>query len=71
MEISSLVVAVLMTLTGGMSLAFSVSNPEWFFRNRNVLCFVRCFGRTGARIFYGLLGVGMIAMGITIICQSV
>lgn len=67
MEISTLIAGILMILTGILSLTVVILNSEWFFRNRNVVYFVHCFGRTGTRFFYGMLGCGMVGMGVTMV----
>ncbi len=36
---------------------------EWFMNHRKARFFTWMFGRTGARIFYGLLGVVLIVVG--------
>jgi hypothetical protein len=49
---------------GGLfGLAGSILNWPWFFADRKARPIVRTFGRTGARIFYGILGVLMMLMG--------
>ena len=37
---------------------------EWYFQTSAAQTFVRWLGRTGARLFYVLLGVGLIACGV-------
>jgi hypothetical protein len=37
---------------------------EWFMNHRKARFFTSIFGRTGARIFYGLLGVGFVVLGV-------
>ena len=49
-------------LAGAFSLLGAVMNWEWFFRARKSAMIDRIFGRTGARIFYGILG-GILAVG--------
>ena len=39
-------------------------NQEWYFQTSAAQTFVRWLGRTGARLFYVLLGVGLIACGV-------
>ena len=36
---------------------------EWFMGDRKARYFVRLFGRGGARMFYALLGIGLIVLG--------
>lgn len=57
---------ILFILAGTFSVLASVKNWDWYFNNRKAQPFVRIFGRTGARIFYTLIGV--MIMGIGIVC---
>ena len=42
---------------------------EWYFQTSGAQTFVRWFGRKGARIFYVLLGLGLVACGtLAILC---
>lgn len=36
---------------------------DWFFEHRKAQPFVSLFGRTGARVFYALLGIGISVYG--------
>ncbi|MBN1648465.1 MAG: immunity 17 family protein [Spirochaetales bacterium] len=51
-------------LIGAFSLAAGIFNWDWFMKNRRAQFFVRVFKRTGARIFYGVLGLAAITIGI-------
>ena len=42
----------------------AVSNWAWFFESRKGRSFVKLFGRGGARVFYVLLGVFLIGLGL-------
>lgn len=55
---------------GIFSILASVKNWDWFFNNHKARPFVRIFGRTGARIFYGLLGIFIIFVGVMASVQS-
>ena len=46
--------------SGMFSMLGAVCNWEWFFNDCRARLFVRCFGREGARIFYFLLGLGLL-----------
>lgn len=61
---------VIVILAGAFSLLASVKNWDWYFNNRRARPFVRIFGRTGARIFYGLLGIFIIVVGVGAFVQS-
>jgi small neutral amino acid transporter SnatA (MarC family) len=56
--------SIFCVLAGLFSFAGAVSNWEWFMTNSRAAVFVRLLGRTGARIFYGLLGVFLAALGL-------
>jgi small neutral amino acid transporter SnatA (MarC family) len=43
----------------------SAFNWEFFFQNKRAQFFVKLFGRTGARIFYALLGLFLLYVGVT------
>lgn len=51
-------------LGGGFSLAGAIFDWDWFMNNRRARFFVSIFGRTGARIFYGGLGLFLIGLGL-------
>lgn len=58
---------VIFLLCGLFSIAGAVFNWDFFFSNRKARVFVRLLGRTGARIFYGILGIAIIVMGIMVV----
>lgn len=49
---------------GIFSLLGAVQNWDWFFNNRKARPFVSIFGRLGARIFYAILGIFIIVIGV-------
>lgn len=49
---------------GLFSLCGAWFNWDWFMTARKARFFVTVFGRTGARIFYGLLGSAFVVAGI-------
>jgi len=55
---------VIFILMGAFSLVAAVFNFNWYFESEGVMMFVRRFGRKGARIFYAVLGLVLIAGGI-------
>lgn len=57
-------ILVIFILLGLFSLVSAVFNFDWYFRTTGALTFVNWLGRTGARIFYALLGIGLIVCGI-------
>lgn len=57
-------VQILFIITGTISLLAAVFNWEWFFSTNNVQLLVRNFGRSKARLFYGILGIILWGSGI-------
>ena len=55
---------LLLIFVGLFSLAGAFFDWEWFMNNRKARLFVALFGRRGARIFYGLLGLTIVAFGV-------
>lgn len=49
---------------GLFSVVAAVLNLEWYFQTSAAQTFVRWLGRTGARLFYVFLGVGLITCGV-------
>ena len=51
--------------------AFAISGAafdwEFFMNHRKAQFFVRMFGRKGTRIFYGLLGGGLLVLGLLMV----
>ncbi len=47
-------------LIGGFSLLGGILNWDWFYKARKSAMLVKVFGRTGARIFYSVLGAFII-----------
>ena len=54
----------LLAAAGIFCLCGTVLNWDWFFESRKARGVVMLFGRSGARIFYGLLGTVIVVMGI-------
>jgi len=49
--------ALIISIAGGtFSILASIFNWDFFFNNRKAIIFMKMFGRTGSRIFYGILG---------------
>lgn len=53
----------LLILGGAISLGSAIFNWEWFFHSSKSRVIVSIFGRSGARIFYGLFGTGIMVFG--------
>ncbi|EAZ93140.1 immunity 17 family protein [Crocosphaera chwakensis] len=48
---------------GIFSLCGAILNWDWYMNHRKARFLVRIFGRGGARVFYGVLGLGLIILG--------
>lgn len=57
---------IIFVLAGVFSLLSSVKNFDWFFNNSKAKPFVKLFGRNGARIFYSILGIFIIILGLVL-----
>jgi hypothetical protein len=51
---------------GAFSIIAAIFNFNWFFSTNSAAIFVKWFGKKGARIFYGLLGLCLISAGASI-----
>lgn len=64
MQPSEYFILVLFIVLGVFSITASALNLDWYFQTDGAKMFVKRFGRNGARIFYVLLGIGLIACGV-------
>ncbi|MDR1258927.1 MAG: immunity 17 family protein [Tannerellaceae bacterium] len=64
MKISEYIVLTIFIVTGVISLTSALFNFDWYFQSQKAAPFVRWLGRGGARIFYGILGLTLIAAGV-------
>ena len=58
------VLQIIFVVFGFTSILAAIFNWDWFFNANNSQFIVKNVGRTKARMFYGLLGILMIATGI-------
>jgi Immunity protein 17 len=58
------ILAIFLILSGLFSLASSYFNWDWYYNNHRARLIVAIFGRTGARIFYAILGLGLLVFGV-------
>lgn len=56
-------ILILFIALGAFSIVAALFNFDWYFETSGATTFVRWLGRKGARIFYALLGAGLIACG--------
>jgi small neutral amino acid transporter SnatA (MarC family) len=61
---SEYIILILFILLGLFSIIAAIGNMDWYFQTEGARFFVRYFGRTGARVFYVLLGLALIACGV-------
>ena len=64
MQPSEYFILVLFIVLGVFSIIASVLNLDWYFQTDGARMFVKRLGRNGARIFYVLLGIALIACGV-------
>lgn len=62
-SVMMIVMGLVFAAIGLFSLMGAVMNWDWYFNNRRARGVVAIFGRNGARIFYGILGVFIMAIG--------
>lgn len=55
---------IIIIFVGLFSMAGGIFDWNWFMENRRARLFVRLFKRTGARIFYILLGLVFVVVGV-------
>lgn len=56
-------ILILFIALGAFSIVAALFNFDWYFETSGATTFVRWLGRKGARVFYALLGAGLIACG--------
>ncbi|WP_455621690.1 immunity 17 family protein [Parabacteroides sp.] len=64
MDPSEYFILVLFIALGLFSIVAAVFNLDWYFKTSGAMTFVNWFGRGGARVFYALLGTGLIVCGV-------
>ncbi|MDJ0581218.1 immunity 17 family protein [Crocosphaera sp.] len=50
-------------VAGVFSLCGAILNWDWYMNHRKARFLLRMLGRGGARVFYGVLGLGLIILG--------
>jgi hypothetical protein len=58
-----LLIGMVLVASGLLSVFSGVSGWEWFLAHRKTAPMVALLGRAGARVFYVLLGLAVIALG--------
>jgi hypothetical protein len=59
-------VGLLLVGVGLFTLAGAVFDWDWYMNNHRARLVVRLIGRTGARVFYSLIGLGIAFYGIAL-----
>lgn len=59
-------IGLLLVAAGVFSICGAAFDWDWFINSRKARFFVAVFGRTGARIFYALLGIAIAVAGVLI-----
>lgn len=57
-------VGLFMVAAGAFSLAGAAFDWDFFMNSYRAQFFVAIFGRTGARVFYGILGTAFVVLGL-------
>ena len=58
--------AWLLMACGAFATCGAVGDWDWFMNHRKARFFVRFLGRPGTRVFYGMLGAGLVTVGVLI-----
>lgn len=64
MEPSEYLILALFIALGLFSIIAALFNFDWYFETSGAMTFVKWLGRPGARLFYLLLGIGLVACGV-------
>ncbi|MBB6024832.1 hypothetical protein HNR77_005978 [Paenibacillus sp. JGP012] len=67
MQDQPLFIALLAIAAGIFSLLGGINDWDWFMKSFRAGLFVKTIGRQGARVVYGVLGVVMIGIGVTLL----
>ena len=63
--------ALLLIFAGIFSICGAVFDWEWFMGSSRAWLFVKVFGRTGARLFYTLVGAIIVTIGVLGACGRI
>lgn len=69
METPDLIVFIIFLIIGIIAIAASVFNWNWFFNSNGAAMIVQFFNRKGARIFYGITGAAIVAVGFMLLLK--
>lgn len=62
-------IAIMAWLAGMFTILAAIADWEWFFTHPKARFFVDRFGRSGARVFYVILGLTLAVLGL--VCRKV
>lgn len=65
-----ILICILIILAGLFSVTASYFNWDWYFNNYRARFLVKIIGRKGARIFYTVFGLFLVAMAVAILLGS-
>jgi len=65
MEPTEYFILTLFIALGIFSIVAAILNLDWYFQTSGAMTFVKWLGGKGARIFFALLGLGLITCGVT------
>jgi hypothetical protein len=57
-------VGLIIGAAGAFSMLGAICNWDWFMNARKARFMVKILTRNGARIFYGILGLGLVVLGV-------
>ena len=63
MEPSEYFILILFIALGLFSMVAAILNLDWYFKTSGAVVVVNGCGRGGARVFYAVLGAGLVACG--------
>jgi hypothetical protein len=69
MENNDIFVVVFSILAGAFAILASAFNWNFFFESRKATIFVSMFGRNGSRVFYSVLGLGLLFLAYKILSK--
>ncbi|HPE36536.1 MAG TPA: immunity 17 family protein [Spirochaetales bacterium] len=56
--------AILIILAGAFTVICAIGNWDWFMDSRKARFFTTLLTRNGARIMYGVIGLGLVTVGV-------
>lgn len=59
-------VGLIFIAAGAFSMLGAICNWDWFMNARKAKFMVNILTRDGARIFYGILGLGLVVLGVLV-----